>query len=89
MPLVLPQVPFKASVSKDIFLSCIIVKKKCSPFNQGIIQQHIMSINKVITPMTELSEPPSYMNFAELESLMFTCQVSRSWDIGTCSCIHV
>ena len=40
----------------------IIVKKKCSPFNQGIIQQHIMSINKVITPMTELSDPPSYRN---------------------------
>ena len=37
----------------------IIVKTKCSPFNQGILQQHIMSINKVITPMTELSDPPS------------------------------
>ena len=39
----------------------IIIKKKCSPFNQGIIQQYIMSINKVITPMTELSDPPSYV----------------------------
>ena len=39
----------------------IIIKKKCSPFNQGIIQQPIMSINKVITAMTELSDPPSYM----------------------------
>ena len=39
----------------------IIIKEKCSTFNQGIIQQPIMSINKVITPMTELSEPPSYM----------------------------
>ena len=38
----------------------IVVKKNCSPFNQGIIQQSIMSINKVITPMTELSDPPSY-----------------------------
>ena len=38
----------------------IIIKEKCSPFNQGIIQQPIMYINKVITPMTELSEPPSY-----------------------------
>ena len=38
----------------------IIIKEKCSPFNQGIIQQLIMSINKVITPMTELSDPPSY-----------------------------
>ena len=37
----------------------IIIKEKCSPFNQGIIQQLIMSINKVITPMTELSDPPS------------------------------
>ena len=38
----------------------IIIKMKCSPFNQGIIQQFIMSINKVITPMTVLSDPPSY-----------------------------
>ena len=45
------------------FVHCfgIIMKEKCSPFNQGIIQQPIMSINNVITPMTELSEPPSYM----------------------------
>ena len=40
----------------------IIIKKKCSPFNQGIIQQSIMFINKVIIPMTELSDPPSYLN---------------------------
>ena len=39
----------------------IIVKEKCSPFNQGILHQPIMSINKIITPMTELSDPPSYM----------------------------
>ena len=38
----------------------IVVKEKRSPFNQGIIHQPIMSINKVITPMTELSDPPSY-----------------------------
>ena len=38
----------------------IIIKEKCSPFNQGIIQQPIMYINKVITLMTELSDPPSY-----------------------------
>ena len=38
----------------------IVIKEKCSPFNQGIIHQPIMSINKVITPMTELSDPPSY-----------------------------
>ena len=37
----------------------IIIKERCSPFNEGIIQQPIMSINKVITPMTELSDPPS------------------------------
>ena len=40
----------------------IIIKMKYSPFNQGIIQQSIMSINKVIAPMTELSDPPSYKN---------------------------
>ena len=39
----------------------IIIKGKCSPFNQGIIQQPIMSINKVITPMIELSDLPSYL----------------------------
>ena len=38
----------------------IIIKEKCSPFNQGIIPPSIMSINKVTTPMTELSDPPSY-----------------------------
>ena len=38
----------------------IVVKEKRSPFNQGIIHQPIMSINKLITPMTELSDPPSY-----------------------------
>ena len=37
------------------------MKMKCSPFNQGIIQQSIMSSNKVITHMTELSDPPSYV----------------------------
>ena len=37
----------------------IIIKEKRSPFNQGIIQQPIMPIYKVITPMTELSDPPS------------------------------
>ena len=39
----------------------IIIQEKCSPFNEGIIQQSIMSINKDITPMTELSDPPSYI----------------------------
>ena len=34
---------------------------KCSPFNQGITQQLIMSTNIVITPMTELSDPSSYV----------------------------
>ena len=38
----------------------IIIKEKGSPFNQGIILQPIVSINKVITPMTELSDPSSY-----------------------------
>ena len=49
----------------EVFISfghsfSITIKKKCSPFNQGIIQQSIVSINKDITPMTELSDPPSY-----------------------------
>ena len=45
------------------FVHCfgIIIKEKCSPLYQDIIQQPIMSINKVITPMTELSDQPSYM----------------------------
>ena len=45
----------------------IIVKKKCRPFNLGIIHQPIMSINKVITPMTELSDPPSYVTVSMSE----------------------
>ena len=50
----------------------IIVKEKCSHFNQGIIQQPIMSINKVITPMTELSDPPSYfVQSSELDKVVF------------------
>ena len=64
MPLVLPQVSFKAPISNYLFLSGIIfdiiIKEKCSPFNQGIIQKSIMSINKVTIPLTELSDPPSY-----------------------------
>ena len=61
---VLPQVSFNASILKYSFLALIIlvslrIKEKCSPFNQSIIQQPIMSINKVITPMTELSDPSS------------------------------
>ena len=39
----------------------IIIKEKCRPFNQGIIQQPIVSTTKVIIPMTELSDPPSYV----------------------------
>ena len=42
----------------------IIIKMKCSLFNQGIIQQSIMSSNKVITPMTELSDPPRKQLFS-------------------------
>ena len=37
----------------------INIKEKCSPFNQGMIQQPIMPSYKVITPMTEFSDPPS------------------------------
>ena len=51
-------------VCLELFISFVhyfgILKEKCSPFNQGIIQQPVMSINKVITPMTELSDPPLY-----------------------------
>ena len=57
------------------FVHCfgIIIKEKCSPFNQGIIQQPIMYINKVIIPMTELSEPPSYLNPKFQASSSFLC----------------
>ena len=56
-------------LSRRLFLSIyffralfgIIIKEKCSPFNRGIMKQSIMSINKVITSMTELSDPPSYI----------------------------
>ena len=54
-------------ISNYLFRSCIIfgiiIKEKYSTFNQGIIQQSIMSINKVIRSMTELSDPPSYSPF--------------------------
>ena len=53
-----PGVFFKVFIS-FVHSFGIIVKEKCSPFIQGIIHQPIMSINKVITPMTELSDPPS------------------------------
>ena len=39
----------------------IIIKEECSPFNRVIIQQSIMSIDKDITHMTELSDPSSYL----------------------------
>ena len=70
VPVVLAQMSFKASLSKYIsFVHYfgIIIKEKCSPFNEGTIQQPIMSINKVITPMTELSDPPSYCTFISQE----------------------
>ena len=58
----------------EVFISLvhcfgIIIKEKCSPFNQGIIQQPIKSINKVITPMTGLSDPPSYDGLIYLQVL--------------------
>ena len=58
------------------FVHCvgIIIKEKCSPFNQGIIQQPIMYINKVITPMTEPSENGSdqkqQLNFQDIASIV-------------------
>ena len=62
----------------DLFISFvhyfgIIIKGKCSSFNQGIIHQPIMSINKVITHMTELSDPPSYIpeNYHEYAFCMY------------------
>ena len=65
------------------FVHCfgIIIKEKCSPFNQGIIQQPIMYINKVITPMTELSEPPSYKTLQLYSNIFFRINpviISRS-----------
>ena len=37
----------------------IIIKKKYSPFNPGIIQQSIIYTNKTKSPITELSDPSS------------------------------
>ena len=55
VPVALPKVSFTAAISKYLFFFVhyfgIIIKERCSPFNQGIIQQPIISINKVITPM--------------------------------------
>ena len=48
---------------------CIIIKKKRSPFNQGIIQHSIMSIYKDITAMTELYDPPSYLHITSNEQI--------------------
>ena len=76
VPMVLPQVSFKASISKFLFLSCIvfgIIKVKYSPFNQGIIQQPIMSINKVITTMTEISDPPALVFYCNNMFISFHC----------------
>ena len=57
----------------------IIIKMKCSPFNQGIIQQSIMPVNKVIATMTELSDPPSY-TFHGLVFMMETCMCKGTED---------
>ena len=59
VPVIFQGVYFEVFIS---FVQCFdfIIKERCRPFNEGIIQQPIMSINKVITPMTELSDPPSY-----------------------------
>ena len=63
----------------------IIIKMKCSPFNQGIIQQFIMSINKVITSMTELSDPPSYIYiYVNALSLMLVSSGFPILIISTC-----
>ena len=58
-PCVFPGVFFKVFISFAHYFG-IIIKEKYSSFDQGIVQQPIMSINKVIIPMTELSDPPSY-----------------------------
>ena len=64
----------------ELFISFVhsvgtIIKAKCSPFNQGVIQQPIMSINKVITPMAELSDPPSYLLDLFLSSRLFKVKI--------------
>ena len=66
------------------FVHCfgIIIKEKCSPFNQGIIQQPIMYINKVITPMTELSEPPSYIELFSIKLVQLFIRLIRVCRIG-------
>ena len=62
----------------------IIIKEKCIPFNQGIIQQPIMPIYKVITPMTELSDSPSYVktkvqiSFPVICTFAFTTRLVQS-----------
>ena len=70
------------------FVYCfgIIIKEKCSPFNQGIIQQPIMYINKVITPMTELSEPPSYFPSSENKGAD-QLRGYREADLHLCFCL--
>ena len=66
----------------------IIIKEKCSPFNQGIIQQPIMYINKVITPMTELSEPPSYLTgYTGKLSIKLSCDNSFFKEHSRAFCI--
>ena len=61
----LPQVSFKTSISFVHYFG-IIIKVKCSPFYHDIIQPPIMSI----TPMTELSDPSSYVQLFK-----FWCQI--------------
>ena len=59
---------FTSGVFQDFYFEVFIfvhyigisIKEKCSPFNQSIMQQPIMSRNKAITPMTELYDPSSY-----------------------------
>ena len=65
----------------------IVVKEKRSPFNQGIIHQPIMSINKVITPMTELSDPPSYCE-ADLRLCFRICRLLVYYSLGLSGCFR-
>ena len=59
---VLPHVSFKTNNFIYLFLLRMTYYKgkMLPPFERYIIQQLIMSMNRTILPMTELSDPPSY-----------------------------
>ena len=79
-PGVFQGVDFKVFISVAHYFG-IIIKEKYSPFKQGMIQQPIMSSNKVITPMTELPDPPSYIG----TSIYFSTKLNLNTFIFQCN----